>query len=504
MWKAITLLAGLSIVLSPAVTALAKAERARDSMQTLTGVAQDSLGRPIAGVKVELQTANGKVVVSTRTDSQGRFSFERLAPGVYALMAVKAEFRPAVKIVSLTGKPASVTLALQARQALSLTVVAKRLNRARNEFSPQSGASVYHFSRPALSDLPQGDNTPLNQVLLQAPGVAQDSYGQVHVRGEHGDLQYRLNGIQLPQGISSEFGQVYSPRLAQTINLITGALPAQYGYQTAGVVDIRTRTGLSLSGGDLDMYGGQHTTLQPSFQLGGSRGKLDYYFTGQYLQSQLGVQPPTPGPSAYHDQTWQGQGFSYLSYFLSPTQRLSLLAGTAVNSFQIPNNPNQPQVFQLAGVPFYPSVNLTDNQLEQNYYGVLAWQGTIGKLDYQLAAFSRYSTLSFYPDVEGDLIYNGAAQQLDQRFAGRRQLSSHGRQYAAQRLLLQRRTRGNRQSRSGLPLLRRGGRSAQRHSPSSDRGQPRHHRLALRNLCRGRMASGRTADAELRRPFRSL
>lgn len=130
------------------------------------------------------------------------------------------------------------------------------------------------------------------------------------------------------------------------------------------------------------------------------------------MQSELGVEPPTPGPSAYHDQTYQGQGFGYLSYFLTPTQRLSLIAGTSVNSFQIPNAPNQPQVFQLAGVPFYPSVNLNESQLEQNYYGVLAWQGTVGRLDYQLAGFSRYSTLSFYPDLDGDLIYNGAASQI--------------------------------------------------------------------------------------------
>ena len=115
------------------------------------------------------------------------------------------------------------------------------------------------------------------------------------------------------------------------------------------------------------MYGGQHTTLQPSFELGGSKDKLDYFFSGQYLQSQLGVEPPTPGPSAYHDQTYQGQAFSYLSYFLNPTTRLSLISGFALNHFQIPDNPNQPQVFQLAGVPFYPSVNINENQLEQNY-----------------------------------------------------------------------------------------------------------------------------------------
>jgi outer membrane receptor protein involved in Fe transport len=413
MRRLVVLLLGVSIIAGTNVP-LGAAEHAKGQPQRLAGTVQDSLGQPVPGAEVSLQAANGQVVAKTRSDAKGAFSFDKVVAGTYAVTATRQSFKPAIKITVVTaGKPANLTLAMASEQALSLAVVAKRLNVTRNSLSPQTGGSVYKFTRQAIHDLPQGDNTPLNEVILQAPGVAQDSYGQIHVRGEHGDLQYRINGVQLPQGLSSDFGQVYSPRLAQSINFLTGALPAQYGYQTAGVVDIHTKSGLALNGADIDMYGGQHTTLEPSFQLGGSHGNLDYFFTGQYLQTELGVEPPTSGPSAYHDQTYQGQGFSYLSYFLSPTQRLSLIAGTAINHFQIPNNPGQPQAFQLAGVPFYPSVNLNENQFEQNYYGVLAWQGALGdKFDYQLAGFSRYSTLSFYPDNQGDLIFNGAASRI--------------------------------------------------------------------------------------------
>ena len=398
------------LVVGPSTSA---ADGTKYRPQRLAGTVQDSLGRPVSGAEVILQEADGKVVARTRSDAKGRFAFARVNSGTYAVVATKQLFKPAMKIAAVrAGKPAQLTLAMASEQALSLEVVAKRLDVARNSLSPQTGGSVYRFDRQTIHDLPQGSNTPLNQVLLQAPGVAQDSFGQIHVRGEHADLQYRINGVQLPEGITG-FGQVLSPRFAQSINFLTGALPAEYGYRTAGVIDIHSKSGLTLSGGDLDMYGGQHTTLQPSFELGGSKDKLDYFFSGQYLQTQLGVEPPTPGPSAYHDQTYQGQAFSYLSYFLNSTTRLSLISGFAINHFEIANNPNQPQVYTLANVPFYPSVNINDNQLEQNYYGVLSLQGTIGsKFDYQLSGFSRYSTLSFYPDNNGDLIYNGAAARI--------------------------------------------------------------------------------------------
>src|SRR5271157_1465353 len=118
--------------------------------------------------------------------------------------------------------------------APEVVVIAKQLDQARDQIQPSLGATVYTFSPDALEDIPQGENAPLNQVLLQAPGVAQDSFGQIHLRGEHANVQYRLNGVELPEGLSV-FGQALISRFANSISLITGALPAQYGLQTAGV-----------------------------------------------------------------------------------------------------------------------------------------------------------------------------------------------------------------------------------------------------------------------------
>jgi outer membrane receptor protein involved in Fe transport len=380
----------------------------------VAGIVTDALGRPLADASVLLQTQNGHIVSRSRTSSSGHFDFHAVSPGTYAAVANKHGFRTAVAILTVTGAGAKpVTIAMQSEAALSLKVMAKRLNEARNALSPETGSSVYRFSRKAIQELPQGSNTPMTSVLLQAPGVVQDSYGQIHIRGEHAEIQYRINGIELPEGISSGFSQSFSPRFAQGISLLEGALPAQYGYHTAGVVDIQTKSGDSFDGGDLDMYGGQRGTLQPSFELGGQKGKLSYYTSGSYLQNDRGLAPPTAGPEAIHDTTYQGNGFSYLSYFLNPVTRLSFIGGFNVSHFEIPNNPDQPPAFTLEGVNSYPSADLNETQLEQNYYGVLALQGVVAKyLDYQVAGFSRYSTLSFYPDNIGDLIYNGVATRV--------------------------------------------------------------------------------------------
>ena len=88
--------------------------------------------------------------------------------------------------------------------SLDVNVIAKQLDIARQQIQPSLGATVYDFGLQAIETQPQGDNQPLNRLLLQAPGVTQDSFGQLHVRNDHANLQFRLNGVQLPEGISSD------------------------------------------------------------------------------------------------------------------------------------------------------------------------------------------------------------------------------------------------------------------------------------------------------------
>ncbi len=380
----------------------------------VSGTIKDALGRPVEDASVVLQTQNGHVVGRTKSDKDGRFALQDVAPGTYAVVATRTSFKMALAIVTVTtagSKP--VELAMAAQAALSLQLRAQKLNQARNDLSPETGSSVYRFTEKAINELPAGNNTQMSDVLLQAPGVVQDSFGQLHIRGEHAEVQYRINGIELPEGIAAGFSQTFSPRLASSISLLEGTLPAQYGYHTAGIVSIQTKTGEIENGGNIGMYGGQRGTLNPSMEVGGTKGDLSYYATGYFLQNDRGLEPPTPGPEGINDRTQQGNGFGYANYFLSALSRISVFGGFNVAHYGIPANPGQPPVYTLAGASSYPSANVDETQLEQNYYGAITWQGVFhDDIDYQIAAFSRYSSLSFHPDDIGDLIFNGEASKV--------------------------------------------------------------------------------------------
>jgi outer membrane receptor protein involved in Fe transport len=297
--------------------------------------------------------------------------------------------------------------------SLDLDVISRRLDVARQQIQPSLGASVYNFSPQALENVPQGENAPLDQVLLQAPGVAQDSFGQIHLRGEHANVQYRLNGVELPEGLSV-FGQAIESRFANSMSLITGALPAQYGFQTAGVVDIQTKTGVTDPGLAVTMYGGSWNWVQPSFEYGGRSGPVDWYVTGDYLHNDRGIEDPTASFSAIHDTTNQFHGMAYVSGVIDPDTRISMILGVFEGQFQIPDNPGQPTLgFAVNGVSSFNSANLNENQHERTDFAIISLQKHVNDIDVQISAYTRYSSLSFSPDWLGDLLFNGIAQQAN-------------------------------------------------------------------------------------------
>ena len=304
----------------------------------------------------------------------------------------------------------------QPTAAEALAGKTEALDQARQNIVAPLGTIPYQLSHQAIQSLPQGTDASLDKVLLQAPGVTQDSAasGDLHVRNEHANLQYRINGIMMPDGVGG-FGQIFDTALVGNMSLITGALPAQYGLRTAGVIDIQTRTDAFNNSGSVSVYGGSNGTITPSFNYGGTIGQTQYFVSGRYFGSDLGLENPTPSRNAIHDRTQQDKGFVYLSTLVDDNTRLSFIGGTSTSRYQIPNNPGQTPAFTAFGVSDFNSALLNENQVEQNHFGVLALQKSINGFDLQLSAFTRYSSVHFMPDTIGDLVFNGVASDVYRR-----------------------------------------------------------------------------------------
>src|SRR5207302_4713441 len=205
--------------------------------------------------------------------------------------------------------------------AENVVVTAQELDISREQIVPSLGATRYTVGPDRLDSQAEGENAQFNQTLLRFPGVAQDSFGQLHVRGEHANLQYRIDDVLLPESIPG-FGQVLETRFADNISLITGALPAQFGFRNTGVIDIHTKSGAVFQQGEASVYGGSLDTIMPSLEFGGVAGQADYYVTGSYLHDGIGIENPTRTANPIHDDTDQYRMLGYSSYIADDTSRI--------------------------------------------------------------------------------------------------------------------------------------------------------------------------------------
>ncbi|MGO9045652.1 MAG: TonB-dependent receptor [Xanthobacteraceae bacterium] len=285
-------------------------------------------------------------------------------------------------------------------------------DQARENLLPKIGATTYTISRQAILDMPQGDNTPIDKVILQMPSVSYDSAvsnPNFHVRNEYANVQYRINGVVIPEGISA-LGPLFDTNFIASMSLLTGTLPAQYGLRTAGVLDITSRS-YAVPGGEVSLYGGSRQTFTPSFDYGGSVGNTEYFVTARGNWNALGLENPTPNFNAEHDYTEQGKFFGYSSTLLNESTRFSVISAASHNAFQIPNNPNQTPLGDF-GPTNYSSSSLNENEYDTYVVNIATLQkkGTDG--DAQFAVFSRYAKINFVPDIFGDLVFNDVASNV--------------------------------------------------------------------------------------------
>jgi outer membrane receptor protein involved in Fe transport len=323
----------------------------------------------------------------------------------------------------ISGEPTNVA-------NLGNVTVVGQLNRARSQILTSVGATAYTHTADQIQAQSQGDDAPLSQVILRSPGVAEDSAvsGDLHVRGEHANLQYRINDVLLPETLTGSFGLVLDPRFIESMQLITGSLPAEYGFRTAGVIDVQTKTGAFVNGGDVSVYGGSFNTFMPSFSYGDTEGPWDYFVDGSYERTDLGLENTADTVNAVHGQSEQYKGFVYASRLLSDTSRITLMGGASYNTYEIPDIPGQMDFAASPnGTAYYTAMpsgaggapantnssDLNENQIEQDYFVTAAYQASVGDLNYQLSTFGQISAVHFEPDPNGDLVFNGEASDVD-------------------------------------------------------------------------------------------
>lgn len=350
-------------------------------------------------------TAPTNVSSSTISSTTESSTFSLPPPPPMETLATAPSTRPA------TTQPSETIVQTPVTAHLAKVVITSDLDLLRDQIAPALGATEYTQGPNQIANIPGGQDATFQQVILRDPGVVADSFGQFHVRGEHANVTYDVNGVLLPQPINT-FGQELDTHLIQSVTLIDGSLPAQYGFHTAGIIDVTTKTGTALQGGEVSLYGGSYNWFEPSVELGWTEGKWDFFTTASYKHNSIGIENPTGSVRPIHDDTSQERLFIYAAYHIDDTSRLTFIVNGAYQDFQIPNVPGVPAMFQLGPLTTFNSADENETQNEQEYYGVVSYQKSLDQFQVLASAFYRYGQIHFVPDFTGDLMLQGVAGEV--------------------------------------------------------------------------------------------
>ncbi len=300
----------------------------------IKGVVRDELLNPLAGAQIVLHDSLGSVVRRVSTDSQGSFAITGIPFGEYSVEATMAGRTEAHRHVQATS---SETIEVE---LYCVAVSEKSVIVETRELAPPSRAtgSLSTLGREQLKALPSGEDRPITEVITTQPGFVQDAFGNVYARGNHANLQYQIDGIPIPDSVGNLFAQALPVRLIDSLEILSGGMPAEFGNRLAAVVNISTRRGSTTPEGMLQLRYGTFQTVEASGYYGRTVGPLSFFAGGSYSQSQRMLDAPAVTP-ILHDDGRTGRAFLRLDFSPSTRDRIEVFANYAHNFFQIPIDP---------------------------------------------------------------------------------------------------------------------------------------------------------------------
>jgi len=409
-----------------------EAQEPKSSLEarTITGSVQNQDLRRVDQAIVQVRDQEGTVVTSGVTNQAGEFSITVPQEGTYSLSAVQETFKSEYVIVKIrTEKPAPVILTLALTQEIALEIVSPL-----PAIQYKASSETYQLSRKDIEILPKGNNNEVADVLLTVPSVVYGALKQTHIRQDHANQQFRIDGIPIPDTVTGAFADIVPPRAWERADIILGGMEAQYGNKTALVVDITSKSGTKPGFGSLQMFGGSNETVNPSFEYGGAIGeKFRYYILDSYVTTNRGIEPPTLGKTNFHNQSEKNNTYLRGDYQMDNRNNFSWIFLSSVAKYQIPTTPSLEAnadvltLLQTQDPTFnpVPSQAVDQSQKENNQYSQLVLRHDLNASNFfSLGTYFRRGYANFSTDPLNALSY--ANDVVDAQTANQKRVAYSG------------------------------------------------------------------------------
>ncbi len=392
-WWIGMLVAGFATLALAALPLAAQAPGRGGGAGDVLGTVKDSSDAPLQGAEVVITRPGGGVVADVMTDRFGRYVAHGLPKGTYHVAAHLIGYRTVGRAVTVGASARSVTVDLTLPTAplslQALTVTA----RTPMAINTRSGDQV--FQERNYHGTPSSSTS---QILQQAiVGAARGPTGEVHIRGQHGEYTYYIDGVPVPPGISGGLNELFSPTVVSKIDFQTGSWDAEYGGRNAAIINVQTRVPSGSFHTQVSGYVGSFQKNGQSLDLSGNQGRWGWFVSGTrqstaMRQDPVMFNPANDQPINFHNSGQDYYGFGKLRYASSPGNVVNLDLNYSRTHFQVPFD-------STAGI-------INDHQTDVNSFANLSWSHSFGSAAQTedgngatlfAAAYYRHGSLGYVP-----------------------------------------------------------------------------------------------------------
>lgn len=358
----------------------------------LVGRVVDSMyGKPVAGADVIVRRA-ATVIARVTTDQFGSWRVHNLAPGSYSVTIRLIGFRPETRTVMVGASAADVAvdtkLSPQVVQLAEIGVTASPI-----AVDTRTGDQTFK-----QSDFQGAPTVTTSQVIQQSiAGAVRAPTGEVHIRGQHAEYTYYVDGLPVPPGISGSLNELFDPSVVNQIDFQTGGWDAEYGRRNAAIVNVQTKVPTGPFHAQFTGYAGDYASNGQTMTLSGNQGKFGFFVAGTRQGTDLRREPivadtdATGHITALHNYGNDGQdlfGFAKLQYVATDHDLVNLDMNLSRSRFATPFD-------SAAGV-------INDRQTDVNDFVNVSYQHrTAGGAHPGSEAFAgvyfRYGSLNYVP-----------------------------------------------------------------------------------------------------------
>ena len=364
----------------------------------VTGTVTDSAsGQPLPGGEV-IVSRDGRVVARTTTDAFGRYVVHNLNDGPYDVRVRYIGFHPLERRIEVGGGVHSVELAFQMTPAPIELRAVEIVATAPVAVDTRTGNQVFK-----QDDYHGAPTNTTSGILQQAiAGAARAPTGEVHIRGQHAEYTYYVDGVPVPAGISGSLNELFDPSVVNQIDFQTGGWDAEFGNKNAAVVDVTTRVPAGGFHLDASNYIGSFKSNGQGLGLSGNSGKFGFFVSGarqvtDMRREPLILDPATGQVTNFHNHGEDLFGFGKIQYLPSNNDLINLDLNWSRTRFQVP--------FDSTG-----GAVLRDNQQDLNSFENLGWRHRFdgsgqGGAELFAAIFHRNGSLGYTPGVGDSALF---------------------------------------------------------------------------------------------------